>query len=504
MNFKQWLLLTESVSISQSLKKFKNNKDFEKTYNIAFKKISSLPPNVPDKLKRIYVNYFAWNTFNAKELTGMPSVKIMIDDKINSNIDDVKDYLVANKDNNVLTSKLNNPEFSLEELKKLSEVWHEELKSKKLTPAKEGETLIDLSNLGSQWQGWRWVSLNEKYCNQEANAMGHCGNAAYKTGDNILSLRDSQNVPHLTFIENRGVLGEMKGRNNSKPSPKYHLPVIELLKSNKILSVRGGGHAPESNFSLDDLINKEALLKIKPKLDFNIYKKEFINSLLKLPDNEKINEIENILDERFTLDEHEDFVYSKFKSTEEFLSWMNKFTSSNIKRNLNFGFLDEMMDHIDIDISGEEIKEAIEYIDEFNFEKIKKLAKNENVSLEEPKDILELTDSSFKDDIMQHITDALRNTYEQSMLDEIWDDFKSSFESNEDKNYLLNRIYHSNDIRIVLNKKLLNDILTKFSSESNTENFQNLLEEIKYTYYPADVYPSLNKESFNEYLKSLI
>ena len=53
MNFKNWLLLTESVSISQSLKKFKNNKDFEKTYNIAFKKISSLPPNVPEKLKRI-------------------------------------------------------------------------------------------------------------------------------------------------------------------------------------------------------------------------------------------------------------------------------------------------------------------------------------------------------------------------------------------------------------------------------------------------------------------
>jgi hypothetical protein len=163
-----------------------------------------------------------------------------------------------------------------------------------------------------------------------------------------------------------------------------------------------------------------------------------------------------------------------------------------------------MMDHVDVDISDFEIKEGIEYIDEANFEKIKKLARNENISLEEPKDILELADSYFKDDIMQHITDALRNAYEQSMLDEIFDDFKSSFESNQDKNYLLNKIYYSNDIRIVLNKKLLNDILTKFSSESNTENFQNLLEEIKYTYYPADVYPSLNKESFNEYLKSLI
>jgi hypothetical protein len=124
--------------------------------------------------------------------------------------------------------------------------------------------------------------------------------------------------------------------------------------------------------------------------------------------------------------------------------------------------------------------------------------------LEKPKDILELADSYFKDDIMQHINDSLRNTYEQSMLDELWDDFKSSFKSNQDKNYLLNKIYNSDDIRIVLNKKLLNDILTKFSIDSNTENFQNLLAEIKYTYYPKDVYPSLNKESFNEYLKSLI
>ena len=504
MNFKQWLLLTESVSISQSLKKFKNNKDFEKTYNIAFKKISSLPPNVPEKLKRIYVNYFAFHAFNKKEKTVSPDIKNFIDSSMSTKINTFKDYLVANKDNNTLTSKLNNPEFSFEKLEVESILWHEELKVKKIKPAREADTFIDLSHLGSQWKGWRWVSLNKASCEQEANSMGHCGNAGSKIGDNILSLRDPQNIPHLTFIENRGVLGEMKGRGNDKPSPKYHLPIIELLKNNKILSLRGGGHAPENNFSLDDLSNKEALLKIKPSLDFNIYKKEFIDSLLKLPDNEKINEIEYILDEQFTLDEHQDFVYSKFESTEEFLSWMNKFTSSNIKRNLNFGFLDEMMDHVDVDISDFEIKEGIEYIDEVNFEKIKKLAKNENISLEEPKDILELADSYFKDDIMQHITDALRNAYEQSMLDEIFDDFKSSFESNQDKNYLLNKIYYSNDIRIVLNKKLLNDILTKFSSESNTENFQNLLEEIKYTYYPADVYPSLNKESFNEYLKSLI
>lgn len=514
MNFKNWLLLSESIGISQSLKQIKDSeglekkKNFEATYNIVSKSIQGFPPNVSNDLKRIYTNYFTWNFLIPKQLTKMPSVRMTIDQNIPRRIDSVKDYLIANKDNNQLKSRLNNSEFSIEKLEKESENWHEELKAKKAKPARESETFIDLSHLGSQWQGWRWVSLDRSYCEMEKESAGHCGNAGYVKGDNIFSLRDPQNIAHLTFIENKGVLGEMKGRNNTKPSPRYHVPIIELLKNDKIKSIRGGGYLQENNFSLDDLKNKEALLKIKPNLNFSVYRKEFIDSLLKLPDKEKLSEIESILDERFILDEeHNDFVYSTFENIEEFLSWMAKYTGSNIEKNLNYGFLDELLQdpfNLDIQISDSEIKEGIESLDEENFNKIKNLAKYKNISLEEPEDIIELEDSPFKDEIIEFIRGALRNSYEQSYLDEYWDDFKSSFESNEDKEYLLNKIYSSNDIRIVLNKKLLNNILINFDAHDSNQNFTNLLSDIKYTYYPKEVYPNLDKNSFNEYIKSSI
>ena len=514
MNFKNWLLLIESIGISQSLKQIKDSEDLEKkrnfegTYNIVSKSIQEFPPNVSNDLKRIYTNYFTWNFFTPKQLTNMPSVRMTIDKNIPQRINSVKDYLIANKDNNQLKSRLNNPEFSIEKLEKENENWHEELKAKKAKPAREAETFIDLSKLGSQWQGWRWVSLDRSYCEMEKYSAGHCGNAGYKKGDNILSLRDPQNIAHLTFIENKGVLGEMKGRNNTKPSPRYHLPIIELLKNDKIKSIRGGGYLQENNFSLDDLSNKEALLKIKPNLDYSVYRKEFIDSLLKLPDKEKLPEIELILDERFILDEeNNDFVYSTFQSIEEFLSWMSEWTGSNIKRNLNYGFLDELLKDpfmLDVTISSYEIKKGIESLDEDNFNKIKNLAKKENIVLENPEDILELGDSPFKDEIIQFIKEALRNSYEQSYLDEYWNDFISSFQSNINKDYLLNKFYSPDDIKIVLNKKLLNNILINFDAHDSNENFANLLSDIKYTYYPKEVYPDLDEESFNEYLRSSI
>ena len=515
MNFKNWLLLIETTTISQSLKELSTSIDEDKKnkseliFKIVSNVVDKFPPIINDNLKRIYKNYFTWNFLNLPRIQNL--LKSQTKDKewfVNDEIFLVKDYLVSNKDNNKLKSKLNTTEFSLAQLERESENWHKELEAKKAKPARQADTFIDLSHLGSRWQGWRWVSLDRSYCKMEKESAGHCGNAGAKEGDNILSLRDPQNIAHLTFIENKGVLGEMKGRNNTKPSPRYHLPIIELLKNDKIKSIRGGGFLQENNFSLDDLSNKEALLKIKPNLDYSVYRKEFIGPLLNLPDKEKLSEIEKILDERFSLDEdNNDFVYSTFQSIKEFLSWMSKWTGSNIKRNLNYGFLDELLENpykLYVTISDYEIKKGIENLDENNFNKIKNLAKKENIVLENPEDILELGDSSFKDEIIQFIKEALINSYEQIYLDEYWNDFISSFQSNINKDYLLNKFYSPDDIKIVLNKNLLNNILINFDAHDSHENFANLLSDIKYTYYPKEVYPDLDEQSFNEYLRSSI
>lgn len=126
--------------------------------------------------------------------------------------------------------------------------------------------LVDIDSEGTEivldLGEYVWVDLQKPYCRDEGEAMGHCGNtAAYKSGDTVLSLRqkvtyngEKYHRPVLTFIlDERGFLGEMKGRKNNKPSDKYHSYIVELLKSPIVLGIKGGGHEPENNFSIDDL-----------------------------------------------------------------------------------------------------------------------------------------------------------------------------------------------------------------------------------------------------------
>ena len=84
--------------------------------------------------------------------------------------------------------------------------------------------------------GWAWFGVAEGCSAQEAAAMRHCGNGEGGNGDFLLSLRQSvekQGVtfwkPHLTFILNKGYLGEMKGFGNQKPSANYHSYIEVLL-----------------------------------------------------------------------------------------------------------------------------------------------------------------------------------------------------------------------------------------------------------------------------------
>jgi len=148
-------------------------------------------------------------------------------------------------------SKLNNASYSENQLEADSDEWHEEIAAKKSSmPSQEYDVFLEL---GGAWKGWRWVSLGVGSCSQEGKAMGHCGNSGARDGDDILSLRDPEGKAHLTFIINDGMLGEMKGRANSKPAKRYHPAIIELLKHPEIKSLRGGGYAPERNFDLKDL-----------------------------------------------------------------------------------------------------------------------------------------------------------------------------------------------------------------------------------------------------------
>lgn len=166
-------------------------------------------------------------------------------------------------------------------LREIENRWIEKQREKEPAKLKEGETFVDCGN------GFKWVYLDEPTCDMEANAMAHCGNRGGDDNDRILSLRETKRVKgksvtlvHLTFIGKEYdsgertlslpskyyILEEMKGFGNSKPSEKYHPQVMDLLLDQRILYVMGGGYAPEKNFSLDDLSDKntEILKRQKP------------------------------------------------------------------------------------------------------------------------------------------------------------------------------------------------------------------------------------------------
>ena len=114
--------------------------------------------------------------------------------------------------------------------------------------------------------GWVWMNLGRAYCSAEAKAMGHCGNSPRSdTSDRILSLREPVEKggrkywsPHCTFILRGGAfLGEMKGRNNAKPTARYHPYIVALLKDDRIKGIMGGGYKPRNNFHWSDLTREQ-------------------------------------------------------------------------------------------------------------------------------------------------------------------------------------------------------------------------------------------------------
>lgn len=159
-----------------------------------------------------------------------------------------------------------NPRQLYYRLAEAEEKWREK-QEREIEPEPDDQIIIDYGK-------YAWVKLDREYCDAEGKAMGHCGNAGTpQEGDRILSFRtkvsDTRQKPHLTFIlDKSGYLGEMKGRDNDKPSEKYHPYIIDLLQKDFVKGIKGGGYLPQNNFSLSDLDQekRKALIKQKPQL----------------------------------------------------------------------------------------------------------------------------------------------------------------------------------------------------------------------------------------------
>lgn len=259
INFKKWLL--EESTIAQELKKNKPSEEVQKKANEVYEKIFTF---LNDKKKEKEVK--DWIMIQITPLIQHPSgyTDNYLVDNFSESLYRCRDFLASKYE----TLNFKDANYKIEDVKKGSEKWHEELSKSKSIGSKGawGKPIVKFAN------GWSWVSLEKGYCSLEGATMGHCGNVAGRNSrHNILSLRNEKNVPQLTFIDNGGgVLGEMKGRMNKKPDMMYHEYIVGLLlnKTYPINKIIGGGMQNENNFNLNDLSpeEKHEVLSKKPNL----------------------------------------------------------------------------------------------------------------------------------------------------------------------------------------------------------------------------------------------
>lgn len=183
---------------------------------------------------------------------------------------DIEHYLslgIAQINNYVFTTA-DTPSELLYKFGQIERKWTENRNSHIPYDPSDGEIIMKFPD------GFMWVDLKREGCEIEGNAMGHCGNShARGTGATVLSLRKivkeggkTMVRPSLTFILHKdGYLGEMKGRANNKPDPKYHSHIVALLRLPMIKGISGGGYLPQNNFELKDLDDETRMKLVAEK-----------------------------------------------------------------------------------------------------------------------------------------------------------------------------------------------------------------------------------------------
>ena len=168
-------------------------------------------------------------------------------------------------------------DLPLEELTRLSTEWHEslEVSGGEYNYNEENEIVRDYRD--ENGLGFYWVNLNKNQSTEECRRMGHC---ATTTGNNtLLSLRknkelnrdNTHNKSYLTAALGKedGLIYQLKGPKNSKPSEKFHEYIVDLiLNYDKIKGFGEEEWGNERDFKITDL-PKQEIVKVyskKPEL----------------------------------------------------------------------------------------------------------------------------------------------------------------------------------------------------------------------------------------------
>jgi len=158
--------------------------------------------------------------YNSKDSTTLKDSIIRAKSRISDDITKILHYV-----NSPLHEiKPNITKLSFDEALKLTNEWHKEIEAgdTKVIDDESGEIIMTFPD------GFYWIDTQTTKCEEEAEAMGHCGNT--NAGTTILSLRKNKQ-PHVTVAwnENDNTTTQIKGKGNKKPIDKYHTYIVDLI-----------------------------------------------------------------------------------------------------------------------------------------------------------------------------------------------------------------------------------------------------------------------------------
>lgn len=125
---------------------------------------------------------------------------------------------------------------------------------------------------------YKWLITGSYHSYRLARAMsdsggtGHCGTCQNRDSRILVLaqfLDEDRFVPHLTFeLSSDNEILQSKGYLNSKPAPKYHEMIVDMLMNTQVETIRGGNYKPETDFKFEDLSQsyRDELEEAKPDI----------------------------------------------------------------------------------------------------------------------------------------------------------------------------------------------------------------------------------------------
>lgn len=267
-SFKQYIFenydkLKESESLSIVKIKFIDDKN--KIGDIESKR---------DITKEELNNYFKTgkDIENKKIFNFTKSLWDLLSPKYQSIVDWAQSFDISPEDRKNLTK------MTLDEAYNKADEWHKSLKAGGVIEDEHGTVLMTFPD------GFYWIDLETRTDRDEANAMGHCGNT--NKGDTLYSLRDRNKQPHVTAAidTDKGIIYQMKGKENYKPIEKYHKYIVALLTNDDLpttLKGFGSEYDKKEDFIPEDLDKElyDKLIEKRPNINDPVFTNEEIKDM---------------------------------------------------------------------------------------------------------------------------------------------------------------------------------------------------------------------------------